>query len=671
MSERALVVEDSLTVRMDLLEVLEDVEFTVTATGSLHDARAALGDTGGGFRVVVLDVWLPDGDGVTFLAELRRSPATAHLPVIVLSTEAEAPARLRGLMTGADAYLGKPYDRDELGALARALAARTSTPAATVLLIDDSATFRAELAEGLEGAGYRVLVGASGEEGLAIAARERPDAIVVDGVLPGIDGETVIRRLRQDTVLGRTPCVLLTAAEGRLAELGALDAGADAFVQKADATGVLLAHLSALLRRAVRALPRDEGLHGPKRILAVDDSPTFLAALEDALTTEGYEVIVADSGEQALALLAHSEFDCVLLDLVMPGLGGHETCRRIKGSAELRDLPLLILTSREEPAAMIEGINAGADDYVAKSAEFDVLFARVRAQLRRKKFEDENRGTRERQLRKEMEATEARAARELADARAAHLTDLERKHEELQVAKDRAERESLFKSQFLANMSHELRTPLNAIIGFSELLEQELPGPLTTDQREFVGFVLSGGRHLLTVINDILDLSKIEAGRMELLREWATVPQLVNPVFAVVRPLADSRGVRLLLTADAGQPAILVDPLRISQVLYNLLSNGIKFTPRGGLVHLTAEVKAESLCLRVVDTGIGIRPEDLSRLFREFQQLGTAPEGTTGTGLGLVLTRRLVELHGGAITVESEHGRGTTFTVSLPSGIGG
>ncbi|MES2640787.1 MAG: response regulator [Myxococcota bacterium] len=669
MSERALVVEDSLTVRMDLLEVLEDVAFTVTATGSLAEARAALGDTGGGFRVVVLDVWLPDGDGVTFLAELRRSPATAHLPVIVLSTEAEAPARLRGLMTGADAYLGKPYDRDELGALARALAARTPIPAATVLLIDDSATFRAELAEGLEGAGYRVLMAVSGEEGLAIAARERPDAIVVDGVLPGIDGETVIRRLRQDAVLGRTPCVLLTAAEGRLAELGALDAGADAFVQKTDAAGVLLAHLSALLRRAVRALPGDES--GPKRILAVDDSPTFLAALEDALTTEGYEVIVAESGEQALALLAHADFDCVLLDLVMPGLGGHETCRRIKGSAELRDLPLLILTSREEPAAMIEGINAGADDYVAKSAEFDVLFARVRAQLRRKKFEDENRGTRERQLRKEMEATEARAARDLADARAAHLTDLERKNEELQGAKDRAERESLFKSQFLANMSHELRTPLNAIIGFSELLEQELPGPLTRDQREFVGFVLSGGRHLLTVINDILDLSKIEAGRMELLREWATVPQLVNAVFAVVRPLADSRGVRLLLTADAGQPPILVDPLRISQVLYNLLSNGIKFTPRGGLVHLTAEVTADILCLRVIDTGIGIRPEDLPRLFREFEQLATAPDGTTGTGLGLVLTRRLVELHGGAITVESEHGRGTTFTVSLPSGVGG
>jgi DNA-binding response OmpR family regulator len=668
-NRRALVVEDSLTVRMDVVEALEHVGFVVTPVSSLTDARAAIA-AGGGFRVAVLDVVLPDGDGVAFLAELRRSPGTVHLPVLLLSSEAEVADRLRGLVTGADAYLGKPYDRGDLTARALALVGRARSPAATVLVIDDSPSFRAELAEVLADAGYRVVVGETGEAGLAIAARERPDAIVVDGVLPGIDGETVIRRLRQDAVIGRTPCVLLTAAEGRGAELGALDAGADAFVQKGDATGMLLAHLAALLRRAVPAMPgeRAASILGPKRILAIDDSRTFGAALAAALSAEGYDVLVSESGEDALALLEAEDVDCVLLDLVMPGLSGQETCRRIKSTAKLRDLPLLILTSLDEPTAMIEGINAGADDYVAKSADFAVLKARVRAQLRRKQFEDENRGIRERRLREEMEATEARAARALADARATHLVDLQRKNEELQVAKERAERESVFKSQFLANMSHELRTPLNAIIGFSELLERELPGPLTEDQREFVGLVLRGGRHLLTVINDILDLSKIEAGRMELAREWTDIPRLLDAVFVVVRPLADSRGVRLVKSVDDAPPRVLVDPVRVSQILYNLLSNGIKFTPRAGVVHLSAGIAGDGLSIRVDDTGIGIGPADLGRLFREFEQIGPAPEGTTGTGLGLVLTRRLVELHGGAISVESQLGRGSSFTVTLPIG---
>jgi DNA-binding response OmpR family regulator len=671
MSPRVLVVEDSLTVRMDLTEALELAGMRVTAAGSLRDARRAVETTAGGFGVAVLDVLLPDGDGVELLAELRRRPATAHLPVIVLSCEDEVSARLRGLVVGADAYLGKPYDRGDLVARALALAARPRSRAATVLVIDDSPSFRAAIAAGLADAGYRVLLGETGEAGLTIAAQERPDAIVVDGMLPGIDGETVIRRLRRDTVLGRTPCVLLTAAEGRNAELAALDAGADAFVQKGEATsGVLLAHLAALLRRAVPAIPVDHGDNpvGPKRILAVDDSRTFGASLATALESEGYDVVVAESGEEALALLKKHPVDCVLLDLVMPGLSGQDTCRRIKSSPRLRDLPLLILTSLDAPTAMIDGINAGADDYVAKSADFEVLKARVRAQLRRKQFADESRGIRERLLREEMEATEARAARELAATRAAHLLDLQRKNEELQAAKDRAERESVFKSQFLANMSHELRTPLNAIIGFSELLERELPGPLNADQREFVGLVLRGGRHLLAVVNDVLDLSKIEAGRMELAREWIGLSALLEPVFVVVRPLADIRGVRLQLTVPPAEQRVLVDPVRLNQVLYNLLSNGIKFTPHGGLVHLSAEVAGGGLLLRVADTGIGIRPEDIGRLFREFEQLAPAPEGTAGTGLGLVLTRRLVELHGGTIAVASERGRGTTFTVTLPSG---
>jgi signal transduction histidine kinase len=262
---------------------------------------------------------------------------------------------------------------------------------------------------------------------------------------------------------------------------------------------------------------------------------------------------------------------------------------------------------------MIEGINAGADDYIVKSSNFEVLKARLRAQLRRKQFEDENRRIREELLRKEVEgAAEAHTAREVAEARAAHLADLERKNAELaqanvalKWAREQAQRSSQVKSKFLANMSHELRTPLNAIIGCSELLEQEIFGPLTAKQREYVQNVLTGGRHLLSLINDVLDLSKVEAGRMKLQREWAPLASIVDAIQSTVRTLADKQGVDMETSISPDIPNLYVDPVRIKQILYNLLSNAIKFTPKGGSVRLTARLQEERVELLVEDTGIG------------------------------------------------------------------
>jgi PAS domain S-box-containing protein len=237
---------------------------------------------------------------------------------------------------------------------------------------------------------------------------------------------------------------------------------------------------------------------------------------------------------------------------------------------------------------------------------------------------------------------------------------------ELARAKERAERESRYKSQFLANMSHEFRTPLNAIIGFSELLDEQTMGPLNERQREFVGYVIQGGRHLLALINDILDLSKVEAGRMQLSCDWVSPEALVEDVRQMVKPLADKQGVHLMLRVAESLPPLYADAIRLKQILYNLLSNGIKFNHRHGKVELNVSCEDDLLFWRVTDTGMGIREEDLSRLFREFERIehrGPKPEGT---GLGLALTKRLVELHGGTIQVESLIGQGSTFTVRLP-----
>jgi signal transduction histidine kinase len=226
---------------------------------------------------------------------------------------------------------------------------------------------------------------------------------------------------------------------------------------------------------------------------------------------------------------------------------------------------------------------------------------------------------------------------------------------------------SRHKSEFLATMSHELRTPLNAIIGFSEVLLQQMFGPLNPKQAEYLDDVLTSGRHLLGLINDILDLSKIEAGRMELdVDTFSLVEALQNGV-TMVRERAARHGIALALDVAPGVDLIEADPRKVKQVLFNLLSNAVKFTPDGGRVDVTAAHANGDIVVAVRDTGIGISPEDQGRIFEEFQQARRQTERSReGTGLGLSLAKRFVELHGGRIWVESEPGKGSTFTFTLP-----
>jgi signal transduction histidine kinase len=225
------------------------------------------------------------------------------------------------------------------------------------------------------------------------------------------------------------------------------------------------------------------------------------------------------------------------------------------------------------------------------------------------------------------------------------------------------------KSQFLANMSHELRTPLNSIIGFSALLTEGLHGPLTERQRRDVGHIHASGQHLLAVINDILDLARVEAGKLELTLEPVALGPVIEDSLTLVREQAAAKGLRLESELPEGLPPALADPLRLKQILSNLLSNAVKFTPEGGAVTVGARAEEEGLALWVKDTGVGIAPEDQERIFREFEQAdNTLARQHQGTGLGLALTRHLVELQGGKIRVESEgEGRGSTFTFTMPT----
>jgi signal transduction histidine kinase len=225
---------------------------------------------------------------------------------------------------------------------------------------------------------------------------------------------------------------------------------------------------------------------------------------------------------------------------------------------------------------------------------------------------------------------------------------------------------SRHKSEFLANMSHELRTPLNAIIGFSEVLTERMFGELNEKQDEYLKDIHASGQHLLSLINDILDLSKIEAGRMELERSDFDLPNAIENALILVRERASRRGIRLGHTIDERLGAIGGDERKVKQVLLNLLSNALKFTPEGGQVDVRAGLNNDVAEVSVTDTGIGIAPEDQEAVFEEFRQVGAADKKSEGTGLGLALSRKFIELHGGRIWVKSQVGAGSTFTFTLP-----
>ncbi|PYN92394.1 MAG: hypothetical protein DMD91_32340 [Candidatus Rokuibacteriota bacterium] len=254
-----------------------------------------------------------------------------------------------------------------------------------------------------------------------------------------------------------------------------------------------------------------------------------------------------------------------------------------------------------------------------------------------------------------------------ADELGALAGNLNRMSEELGRLYAQLETTSRHKSEFLANMSHELRTPLNAIIGFSEVLLERMFGELNPKQDEYLQDIMTSGRHLLSLINDILDLSKIEAGRMELELTKFDLPAAMENALTLVRGRAEAHAIALTRDVDRRLGEFVADERKLKQVLVNLLSNAVKFTPEGGRVEVRAAPADGAVEISVSDTGVGIAPEDQEAIFEEFRQAGSDyTRKREGTGLGLALARKFVELHGGRIWVKSEVGKGSTFTFTLP-----
>jgi signal transduction histidine kinase len=400
-------------------------------------------------------------------------------------------------------------------------------------------------------------------------------------------------------------------------------------------------------------------------LLLVDDRQENLLALEAILEPLGQNLIRANSGSDALKQVLATDLAAILLDVQMPGMNGFEVAEIIKSREKSRTIPIIFLSAiSKEDAYVFKGYSMGAVDYVFKPFNPDVLRSKVAVfvDLYLKQCEIQRQADLLRESQKRELELEHRTS--LLEAEARSAAKLSQMNEELHRRQLALEQAMGARNRFYASMSHELRTPINAVIGYSTLMLDNIYGPLNAKQKEGLQRTLKAARHLLELVNDVLDLSKIEAGKIELTLQPVMFPALVEDLFVTVRPLADEYGSTLSLEMENEPFNIVSDPRRVRQILLNLLSNAIKFGEGKPIRVICKQCEDRGVEIEVMDQGVGIAADDIARIFEEFVQVSESKQ--PGTGLGLPISRRLAQLLDGSLTVQSVPGQGSAFRLTLP-----
>ena len=540
-----------------------------------------------------------------------------------------------------------------------------------ILVVEDESIVALDIQNKLKGSGYSVpAIASSGEEAIKKAQETHPDLVLMDIKLTGgIDGIEAAEQIRDNLNI---PVIYVTAYAD------------DKTLKRAKITepfGYILKpfeqrELHSSIQMALYKHKIERKLKESEQWLA-----TTLKSIGDAVISTDKKGFITFMNPVAQALTGWRQKDALGKDL-KEVFNIIDEKRHSPNDSHVTNLPregmadslanYSILLTEDGTQTPIENsvapIRDDKENITGTVLIFRDITQRLSAEQAGKQAEEALRKAHD-----ELEIRVEERTAELAKANkalAAEIAERKRAEEELRKAKEVAEVASRAKSDFLASMSHELRTPLNVIIGFSEILQEQYFGELNEKQTEYVKDVLESGRYLLSLINDILDLSKVEAGKMELELSRVDIKGLLEKGLIMIKEKALKHSIRLDLhippeLADLG---VTADERKLKQIMFNLLSNAVKFTPDGGAIAVGTRQQEEELIISVSDTGIGIAPEDQERIFQEFCQIRSGlRDKTPGTGLGLSLTKRLVEMHGGKIWVESEgEGKGSRFSFVLP-----
>lgn len=525
----------------------------------------------------------------------------------------------------------------------------------TILVIDDDQRILQTFARNLKLAGHMVLTANTGTEGIHAYQTQQPDIVLVDVRMPHIDGFEVLRAIREFDA--QAEVILITGHGDVDMAITALRAGASDFIPKP----VEHTTLDAALQRAKERLHLRRQLREAQEALRASEEH-YRAITETAFV--GVAIISAHGeltfvNEAFAEMLGYSRAELVASNTPVP--------QYTTGGKRLAEL-----TSPEEYARYLE-MMSGDGTQLRHQYETALLHKDGTSQnvlLSLTPLHEEAGGGNLRTLAVISDITELkRAEAALQEERALLAQRVAERTAELRAANVELARAARLKDEFLANTSHELRTPLNAILGMSEILRRELYGPLNERQHKYVGTIEESGQHLLNLINDILDLSKIEAGKTTLQMSRFAAAEVCHDSLNLVQLGANKKRISITFTISAEDIVLNADKRRLKQILVNLLSNAVKFTPEGGQIGMDVVGDRAQECVRftVWDTGIGIAPVDGQRLFRPFTQLDSSlSRQHEGTGLGLALVYRLAKMHGGSVSMESTVNQGSHFTVSLP-----
>ena len=554
-----------------------------------------------------------------------------------------------------------------------------------ILLVEDSPTQALKFQSILEQEGWEVEVARNSDEALESLNRKVPDLLVTDYYLPGMKGNELIRLIRMNVGTRGLPILMLTVAEAHKAELVGLESGADDYLEKTVDGEILKVRVRALLRRKREQMMEfSSAVSGRARILVVEDSPTFQAFLLHELGEEGYQVEAASSGEEALALVEKSEFDAILVDLILPKMQGIELCTRLESRRrnEGECFAVIIVTSLESSQAMTQGLEAGADDFLNKSSDLTVVKARIRGLVRRKRFQEENarisRKLKERELETLAAQAEARARAKWADEVEKANRRLEAANRELGQKQSQLVQSEKMASlgQLVAGIAHEINNPLAYVLtnlhnirGWVEGMSEEVTPHLDVRwQKKWqkMDRRLDDARMGLERVRDLVlrlrTFSRLDEGEFK----KVDIHESIESAIRLLEHRMKKSEIALERRFEFAEPQLACFPGQINQVVMNLLSNAIdavEAVDREPRIVVATDREGDSFILSVKDNGVGIAAESRSRVFDPF--FTTKPVGK-GTGLGMSISYGIVEAHKGSISLESVRGEGTTFFVKVP-----